>query len=331
MLFIDNQGVLDPTINLAIEEYALRHIAAEEPILLFYINKPSIIIGRNQNTIEEINTSYVTEHDIQVVRRLSGGGAVYHDEGNLNFSFITPNDGRSFANFKRFLEPIIEALQKMGIDAEVKGRNDVLIGERKVSGNAQYATGGKLFTHGTLLFNSHISEVVNALKVRKDKIESKGLKSIRSRVANIAEFLTAPMDINEFREHILLSVFGVDARDQVREYKLTETDWVNIHALAKERYANWDWNYGNSPAFNTYFTKRFPSGSIDVHLNVVKGTITEVKIFGDFFGVGEVADIEQRLLNQPYNPSDLRAALADVDITHYFGPISLTDFIELLY
>jgi lipoate---protein ligase len=331
MLFIDNQGITDPTINLAIEEFAVRHLSADEPILLFYINKPSIIIGKNQNTIEEINTNYVEDKGIKVVRRLSGGGAVYHDEGNLNFSFITKNDGKSFSNFKKFLDPIIQALAKMGIEAEVKGRNDILIGEKKISGNAQFATLGKIFTHGTLLFNSDIDEVVNALKVRKDKIESKGMKSVRSRVANISEYLTEPMTIEAFKQHILLSIFNVDSRNQVNEYHLSDTDWDKIKEISANRYANWDWNFGKSPISTSIFSKRFPTGVIDIHLNISKGYIENIKIFGDFFGIGEVSDIETLLLNKKYDREVLRETLLHVDITHYFGAITLEDFLAVLY
>ncbi len=331
MLFIDNNNITDPTLNLAIEEFAVRHLPANEPILLFYINKPSIIIGKNQNTIEEINTNYVEDNNIKVVRRLSGGGAVYHDEGNLNFSFITANDGKSFADFKKFLDPIIKALADLGITAEVKGRNDILIGEKKISGNAQFATLGKIFTHGTLLFNSNMDEVVNALKVRKDKIESKGMKSVRSRVANISEYLDHPMTIEAFKEHILLSIFSVSNRAEVNEYKLTESDWEKINEISTNRYANWDWNYGKSPISTSVFSKRFPTGVIDLHVNIEKGYIKNIKIFGDFFGIGEVSDIENLLVNKKYDREELRDALKNVDIPHYFGAITLDDFLNVLY
>ncbi|MEH7800355.1 lipoate--protein ligase LplJ, partial [Bacillus pumilus] len=198
MLFIDNEQHYDPMINLAIEEYCLKYLDPEETYLLFYINQPSIIIGKNQNTIEEINTKYVEDNGIKVVRRLSGGGAVYHDKGNLNFSFITKDDGDSFHNFKKFTEPVIQALEKLGVKAELSGRNDIMADGRKISGNAQFATRGRIFSHGTLLFDSEIEHVVSALNVKKEKIESKGIKSIRSRVANISELMDQKMTTEEF-------------------------------------------------------------------------------------------------------------------------------------
>ncbi|MEQ2525637.1 lipoate--protein ligase [Robertmurraya yapensis] len=329
MLFIDNKGITDPQINLAIEEYALKNLDINETYLLFYINGPSIIIGKNQNTIEEINTEYVEANGIKVVRRLSGGGAVYHDLGNLNFSFITKDDGESFHNFKKFTEPVVEALHKLGVQAELSGRNDIVVDGRKISGNAQFSTRGRMFSHGTLMLDSEIDHVVSALKVKKDKIESKGIKSIRSRVANISEFLTEKISIEDFRALLLENIFG--GKENIQEYVLTDEDWKNIHELSKERYQNWDWNYGKSPKFNLQHSHRFPVGGIDVRLEVNKGIIENCKIFGDFFGVGDVADIEQKLIGLRYEKAEIERAMEDVDIKHYFGNITKEDFTTLIY
>jgi lipoate---protein ligase len=328
MLFIDNKGITDPRINLAIEEYALKNLDINESYLLFYINEPSIIIGKNQNTIEEINTDYVEKEGLYVVRRLSGGGAVYHDLGNLNFSFITKDDGESFHNFQKFTEPVVKALNKLGVNAELSGRNDLLAEGRKISGNAQFSTKGRMFSHGTLLFDSEMENVVSALKVKKDKIESKGIKSIRSRVANISEFLPEKMKIEEFRSTLLDYIF--DGSD-VEEYVLSEEDWANIHELSKERYQNWEWNYGKSPKFNLQHSHRFPVGQIDVRLEVNKGSIENCKIYGDFFGVGNVEDIEDKLTGTRYERKEIAQALEGVDIQHYFGNITKEEFVELVY
>ncbi|EMG29205.1 Lipoate-protein ligase LplJ [Listeria fleischmannii 1991] len=331
MYFIDNNNEKDPRINLAVEEFILTELNLDEPVLLFYINKPSVIIGRNQNTIEEINTEYIEKENVIVVRRLSGGGAVYHDEGNLNFSFITEDDGDSFHNFAKFTQPIVQALQKLGVNAELKGRNDLLIDGFKVSGNAQFATKGKMFSHGTLMYNLNLDHVAASLKPRKDKLTSKGIKSVRSRVANIADFLDEKMTTEEFRDLLLLYIFNVENVADVKEYKLTESDWARIHEISNERYANWDWNYGKSPKFDLERTKRFPVGSVDIRLNVNKGIITEIKIFGDFFGVLNVADIEERLTGTVYKKEALESALADIDVKKYFGNITKEEFLELLY
>ncbi|ALS35747.1 lipoate-protein ligase A [Enterococcus rotai] len=334
MIFVPNENN-DPRVNLAIETYLLKEKPLDEPILLFYINDPSIIIGRNQNTIEEINKEYVDEHGIHVVRRLSGGGAVYHDHGNLNFSFIMPDDGNSFRDFAKVTQPIIQALHELGVSgAELKGRNDLVIDDMKFSGNAMYATAGRMFAHGTLMFDSDIDEVVNTLKVRKDKIESKGIKSVRSRVTNIKPFLPADkqgMTTEEFREDILLKIFGVDSVDQVKTYELTDEDWQKINKISDEYYRNWDWNYGKSPAFNLERHQRFPIGSIDAQMNVEDGEIKEIKIFGDFFGLGEIKDVEEILTGTKYEKSAIEAAVDQIDIKKYFGNIEKEDLVGLLY
>ncbi|HSO58830.1 MAG TPA: lipoate--protein ligase [Paenisporosarcina sp.] len=330
MYFIDNKGITDPRINLAIEEYALKTMDVDkDSFFLFYINEPAIIIGKNQNTIEEINTDFVDINGIHVVRRLSGGGAVYHDLGNLNFSFLTKDDGDSFRNFKKFTQPIVDALKEMGVDAELSGRNDILAEGRKISGNAQFTTKGRMFSHGTLMFDTEIDAVVSALKVRKDKIESKGIKSIRSRVANITEFLEQKTTIEEFRLTLLKSIFGGD--QNIKEMVLTEEDWTNIKELSKERYGNWDWNYGKSPAFNMSHSERFPTGGIDVRLQVKNGMIEDAHIYGDFFGVGDVADIEKRLIGVSYDKSIISEALGDLEIPTYLGGITKEQFLQLIY
>ncbi|KXZ20838.1 lipoate--protein ligase [Bacillus nakamurai] len=331
MLFIDNQNHYDPRINLAIEEYCVKYLDPEQTYLLFYVNQPSIIIGKNQNTIEEINTKYVEDNGIIVVRRLSGGGAVYHDLGNLNFSFITKDDGDSFHNFKKFTEPVIQALRQLGVEAELSGRNDIMANGRKISGNAQFSTKGRIFSHGTLMLDSAIDHVVSALKVKKDKIESKGIKSIRSRVANISEFLDDKMTANEFKNHLLRHIFNTNDLDEVPEYKLTEEDWKVIRKISEERYQSWDWNYGRSPAFNLQHSKRYPVGSIDLRLEVKKGMIRDCKIFGDFFGAKDVSELEHALTGKQYDRAAIREALAGVDLKQYFGNIDQEDFLELIY
>jgi len=334
VIFVPNENN-DPRVNLAIETYLLTEMPLDEPILLFYINEPSIIIGRNQNTIEEINKEYVDEHGIHVVRRLSGGGAVYHDHGNLNFSFIMPDDGNSFRDFAKVTQPIIQALHDLGVeDAELKGRNDLVINDMKFSGNAMYATNGRMFAHGTLMFDSDIDEVVNTLKVRKDKIESKGIKSVRSRVTNIKPFLSEDkqeMTTEEFRQEILLKIFGVDSIDQVKTYELTDQDWAAINKISEQYYRNWDWNYGKSPAFNLERRHRFPIGSIEMKMNVADGAIQEIKIFGDFFGLGEIKDVEDILTGVKYDKASLEEAIDQIDVKKYFGNIEKEDLLGLIY
>ncbi|WP_257349377.1 lipoate--protein ligase [Pseudalkalibacillus decolorationis] len=330
LLFIDNENITDPTMNLAIEEYALKHLNINDTYLLFYINEPSIIIGKNQNTVEEINSSYVKEHGIHVVRRLSGGGAVYHDLGNLNFSFITRDDGNSFHDFKKFTEPVIKALNRLGARAELSGRNDILVEGKKISGNAQFSTKGRMFSHGTLMFDSQIENVVSALNVNMDKIKSKGIKSIRSRVTNIREHLDTDMTNEEFKDTLLRYLF--DENKNIPQYRLTEEDWKVIRGISEERYQNWAWNYGKSPKFNVQHSHRFEgAGQLDVRLDVEKNIIQHCKIYGDFFGVGDVKDIEHRLIGVRYDQGEIEKALEGIDIHHYLGKITKEQFLGLVH
>lgn len=329
MKFIDNQNITDPTLNLALEEYAVSQLDPNETYLLFYVNEPSIIIGKNQNTVEEVNQAYVKENNIHVVRRLSGGGAVYHDLGNLNFSFITTDDGHSFHNFKKFTEPVVKALQSMGIDAELSGRNDIQVGPKKISGNAQYKTKGRMFSHGTLLLDSNLEDVVKALNVKEDKIVSKGIKSIRSRVANINEFLDTPLSMKQFKKELLRFIF--QGEENISYYEFTEEDKKAVHDIAEKRYRNWDWNYGHSPKFNMKHAHRFPIGKIEIQLQIERGYIKNAKIYGDFFGVKNVEEIEKALRKIRYTEEDVRAVFETFTLSDYFGTVTIEEIITMMF
>lgn len=327
MKFISNNNITDPTLNLAMEEYVLKNLPAEESYFLFYINRPSIIVGKNQNTIEEVNQTYIDAHNIDVVRRISGGGAVYHDTGNLNFSFITDDDGNSFHNFQKFTEPIVQALQSLGVNAELTGRNDIQVEQAKISGNAMVKVKNRMFSHGTLMLNSDLDEVQNALKVNPAKIKSKGIKSVRKRVANIQEFLNAPLEIEEFKKIILKTIFG---ETEVEEYKLTDEDWENIEKLSNDKYRTWEWNYGRNPKYNFEREEKFEKGFVQIKFDVKRGKIEHAKIFGDFFGVGDVTDLENALVGCLHDFEHIEEALSEYDLYHYFGDIDRHELIRLM-
>ncbi|EKU48122.1 lipoate--protein ligase [Staphylococcus massiliensis] len=327
MKFIDNENITDPTLNLAMEEYVLKHLPSDHDYFLFYINRPSIIIGKNQNTIEEVNQAYIKEHGIDVVRRISGGGAVYHDFGNLNFSFITDDDGNSFHNFKKFTEPIVTALNELGVEAELTGRNDIQVGDQKISGNAMVKVKKRMFSHGTLMLNSNLDEVSRALTVNPAKIKSKGIKSVRKRVANIVDFLEEPITIDDFKAIIIKTIFG---EREVETYQLTKEDWAQIEALSNEKYRNWDWNYGKNPKYNFERAHKFEKGFLQVKLDVQKGKIKHAKIFGDFFGEQDVNDLEEALIEVPHSYQDIKQAWQSYDLYHYFGDIDRDEIIELI-
>lgn len=334
MIFVDNGNIYDAATNIALETYLVENRLVDEPILLFYMNNPSIIIGRNQNTIEEVNQPYIEEKGIQVVRRMSGGGAVYHDRGNFSFCFIKDDDG-SFRNFASFTEPVIQALHRMGATgAELQGRNDLLIDGKKFSGNAMYAKNGRMTAHGTILFDADLDEVNNALKPRKEKIESKGIKSVRSRVTNIKPYVDEQfqsLTTEEFRDLVLLEIFGVEKREDVPELKLTDEIWQEVEKIREERFGNWAWNYGKSPNFDISHSHKFPFGLVDLKFNVSEGIIKEAKIYGDFFGLGEIVDVEEKLQGVRYDRQAIIDALNEIEIKKYIGDITADAFINELF
>ena len=334
MYFVDNSNNYDASLNIALETYLVENRLVDEPILLFYINDPSIIVGRNQNTIEEVNQAYVEEKGIRVVRRMSGGGAVYHDRGNFSFCFIKDDDG-SFRDFASFTQPVIEALHKMGAKgAELKGRNDLLIDDKKFSGNAMYAKNGRMTAHGTILFDADLDEVTKALKPRKEKFESKGIKSVRSRVTNIKPYVSPEyqkLTTEEFRDLLLLEIFGVESRDQVKEFKLTEADWAKVREIQAERFGNWEWNYGQSPAFAIQMSQKFPFGFVDFRFNVEQGVIKEVKVYGDFFGLGDISDVEEALVGVRFEREAVKQVFENLDFNKYFGRVTSEEILALIF
>jgi len=330
LVLIDNEGVTDPTLNLALEEWALRNLDPRYRYLLFYVNEPSIIIGRNQNTLEEINRAYVKERNVQVVRRMSGGGAVYHDTGNLNFSFMTDYKPSRLQNFDRFTRPVRRVLASMGVEARLEGRNDLVVDDgRKISGNAQFSTSQRMFSHGTLMFDTDRKNLARALNVTPDKIDSKAHQSVRKRVANIAEVGSRVYDVPTFRR---LLVEGLFPQGETPVYRLDGSEWEAVETLAEERYSRWDWNVGASPSFDIRRRDRFDEGEVDVRLTVEDGKIDRIGIYGDFLGTwGTTAPLEHHLSGTRYEPEALQEALADVDVSPVLGGLSNEDFLGLLY
>ncbi|MBC7088210.1 MAG: lipoate--protein ligase [Tissierellales bacterium] len=320
----------NPYYNLAFEEYLFKNLPDEEEFVFLWINSPAIIVGKNQNTIEEINQKFVEENDIKVVRRVTGGGAVYHDFGNLNFSIIKNTNGKEKIDFSVINIPILKALEKFGIKAELTGRNDLTVDGKKISGIAQSLHKQKVLNHGTILYDTDLSILSQALNVKQDKIESKGVKSVKSRVTNIKPYMKSDIDILEFKETLLKYIFE-HLGEPYEEYKLSDEYLNNIDLLYKNKYLTWEWNYGQSPDFNWKNYKRFPTGSIDLRLEIKSSIIHNAKIYGDFFGAKDISELENMLKNLKYDKDEVKNALSGIDITQYLGNITLEDFLELLF
>ncbi|HHV3262770.1 TPA: lipoate--protein ligase [Streptococcus agalactiae] len=307
----------DPAYNVALEAYAFQKLTDIDEIFILWINEPAIIIGRHQNTIQEINKEFIDKNGIHVVRRLSGGGAVYHDLNNLNYTIISNNTQEGAFDFQTFSKPVIDTLAKLGVKAEFTGRNDLEINGQKFAGNAQAYYKGRMMHHGCLLFDVDMSVLGQALKVSKDKIESKGIKSVRARVTNIVDHLSDKITVQEFSDAILAQM--KEEYPEMDEYVLSDTELSEIQAMRDNQFATWDWTYGKAPEYTIERGVRYPAGKITTYANVENSTIKSVKIFGDFFGVKPVDDIEKMLEGVRYDYKDVLAALKTVDTSQYFS------------
>lgn len=310
----------NPAYNVALEAYAFRELLAEDELFILWINEPTIVIGKHQNAIEEINKTYTDEHGIHVVRRLSGGGAVYHDLNNLNYTIISNKSQEGAFDFKTFSQPVIETLADLGVTAAFTGRNDLEIDGKKFCGNAQAYYKGRMMHHGCLLFDVDMTVLGNALQVSKDKIESKGVKSVRARVTNILDELPEKMTVEAFSNQLLNKM--KESYPDMTEYVFSDDDLKNIQALADQQFGTWDWTYGEAPEYTIKRSVRYPAGKITTYANVEKSVIKGMKLYGDFFGIKDVADIEQALIGLRYEYPDVLAKLQTIDTTQYFTNIT---------
>lgn len=319
----------NPFYNLAMEEYVFKNSRPHEEVVILWQNEPTIVIGMHQNALEEINLDFVKKNNIHVVRRITGGGAVYHDLGNLNFSFITDYDNNALAlNFKKYTFPIIKALKKLGIQSELSGRNDITIDGKKFSGNAESIIKGRILHHGTLLFNSDLSILGKALKVKSDKIESKGVKSVKSRVTNIIDYMDNTVSIAEFKIILLKYLFE---HEPLTKYVLTKDDEYLINKLMEEKYLTWEWVYGKAPKYNFKNYRRFDGGGIEVLLNIENGYISECSIFGDFLSLTPLQEVLEKLKGCKYEKEEVKDVFKKIKLYEYFGSITLDDILKVFF
>lgn len=328
MLYIQSDNT-DPYYNLALEQYLFDSLGAGESCFMLWQNDNTVVVGKHQNTVEEINQSYVRDNGITIARRLSGGGAVYHDLGNLCFTFITDCDGENAFDFGRFCRPVVQALDSMGVKAEISGRNDMTIDGKKFSGSAQYMKRGRVMHHGTLLYDSNLDIAANALNVGMDKIESKGIKSIRSRMTNIRPYISEDVSIADFRD--TLKEYMCRGSDMNR-ITLTELAESAVRGLKDEIYSRWEWNFGASPAYTVRKSRRFEGcGKVEAYISVgKKGIIENIAFRGDYFGNGDSSELAAKLRGVRIERDALLAALGGTNIGDYFNNLEMADFLSIL-
>ena len=270
MKLIDNRKTNDPYLNFAIEEFAVRKLDCDEDFLLLYINKPTVVLGKHQVALAEMNYHFVRENDICIARRISGGGTVFHDRGNINFCHITKFETSKINNYKTFTKPILDAVKKLGLKAKLNERNGIILNGKKISGNAQFTNRKNMLSHGTLLFSCDL-EKINSSLLSSFQIETKASKSVRNEVANVSDFFKENLEIEEFLELLKAEYFQKEMR--METYHFSKNEWQQIISLRNNKYASWSWIYGKSPAFS--ILKRVNNS--DVKFYVKNGFIGKVE------------------------------------------------------
>lgn len=317
----------DPYFNVATDEYILKYL--KEDCFMLWRNDNAIIVGKYQNTLSEINYDYVKENNIAIVRRISGGGAVYHDLGNLNFSFVKGGENTSLTDFEEFTKPIVEVIRKLGANAQFGGKNDLMIDDKKIAGNAAHRHKDKILQHGCLLFSSEMRNVSEALKINPAKYSDRAVKSIPKRVTNISEHITEKIDVQEFAERLMNHI--LETVPDARLYKFTDEDLAIIQKLRDEKYVKDEWNFGKSPAYNFKKAIRTKGGLLEMNMEVKKGIIENVRIFGDFFSDDGVEKLEKALTGIKHNETDIRDAIKELDIALHLSNVEIDEIIEAMF
>lgn len=329
----DGQYIRDGAVALAMQVYVQQNIFLDDDILFPYYCDPKVEIGKFQNALVEVNEAYLKEKNILLVRRDTGGGAVYVDPGAVNVCYLIQDNGL-FGDFKRAYQPAIQALHELGaVQVEQTGRNDLVIEGKKVSGAAMTISNNRIYGGYSLLLDVDEEAMSKVLNPNKKKIESKGIKSVKSRVGTIRPYLAKEyqtVTTEEFKNLMTCKLLGIDSINQAKRYELTAKDWAAIDQLVRDKYKNWEWNYGNSPQYSYRRDGRFTGGTVDIHLEVEKGRIAKCRIYGDFFAKGNINEVEAKLIGTRLLEEDLLAALADLDMEHYFGKISAEELVDLI-
>lgn len=318
--------ITDPAVNLATEEWLLRHDTAD--VFMLWRNRPSVIIGRNQNAHAQINAAFVEAQAIPVVRRLTGGGAVFHDLGNVNFTFITTAGDTTEIDFKRFTDPIVAALQKIGVPCRLDGRNDLTVSGIKISGNAQCILGNRVLHHGTLLYSASMPDIARTLVVNPVKYKDKAVKSVASRVANIRSFLRMPLSVEEFIQFVFNEI---DAEGYKAGNRLTSDEQRSIEILADRKYRSYEWNFGCSPRYAFSKSIRTEGGVVEIHFDVKEGVIMALRLFGEYFFIKEGTQLEDALCGCPHSRTAIAQRLGALNLDAYMHGVDVDTLVDCFF
>lgn len=325
MIYLETEST-DPAYNLAFEEYALVHLVDDDVVILWQ-NENAVIIGQNQNAEDEIDRAFVCEHGIAVVRRATGGGAVYHDLGNLNFSFITNYFEDAEASVAPFVDRIISALDTLGVDARQSGRNDILVNGKKVSGTAQRVLGNRILFHGTLLFDSDLSILSGALRANPKKFSFKNVKSVRARVGNIREALPRDMGIDLFKDHVKSEL----VRGGCDRHLFSQDQLDEIAVIKSKKYDTWEWNIGRSLPFSFENECRFDRGTLSFRALIEGGRMANVAFYGDFLSRKPLDEVEAALIGCRYIRKDVSCVLESFEVKDLFGGITSSQILSVIF
>ena len=326
MRYLKNPST-NPYYNMAFDEYCLESLPIDEPVFFLWQNRPAVIVGFNQEVNTEVNLDYLKENGIDLVRRVTGGGAVYHDLENLNYTIVGRSEDLE-RDYPEYASLLAKALQTLGVPAALSGRNDILVEGRKVSGFAKRVCKNRLMVHGTLMYNVDVDVLTHVLNPSTTKLQSKGIASVRSRVANLCEYLPEIPDIQTFSQRLeeILSNNYTDT-----EYQLTETDLANIQRLTDKKFATWEWNYGRSPKATLVHSARLACGTVEIHLTLAENRIASCRFGGDFLGNLPASDVEKALTGIPYEINEIRKCLSKIEINRYFDRVLVDDLLEMMF
>ena len=325
MRYIKNPST-NPYYNMAFDEYCLESLPMDEPVFYLWQTRPAVIVGFNQEVNTEVNLDYLKENGIDLVRRVTGGGAVYHDLGNLNYTIVGRSENLE-RDYPEYASIMAKALQSLGVPATLSGRNDILVEGRKVSGFAKRVCKNRLMVHGTLMYNVDVDVLTKVLNPSNTKLQSKGIASVRSRVANLCDYLPEIPNIQTFSNRLeeILSCNNADT-----EYQLSDTDLANIQLLTDKKFATWEWNYGRSPKATLTHSSRLACGTVEIHLTLTENRISSCRFGGDFLGNLPATDLESALIEVIYDTENIEKRLSSFIISDYFDEATVEELVKLI-